>query len=75
MERDKLKRYIYATNYYAPIVTNTTKATLASGFFVALCARDSGGGSEVCGVTQTLKALWWFRAHPLTRHSQWIIVL
>ena len=27
----------------APIVTNTTKATLASGFFIALCARDSGG--------------------------------
>ena len=27
----------------APIVTLTTKATLASGFLVALCARDSGG--------------------------------
>ena len=36
---------------------STTKATL-SGFLVALCARDSGGGSEVCGVVQTLKALW-----------------
>ena len=28
-----------------------------SGFLVALCARDSGGGSAFCGVTQTLKAL------------------
>ena len=75
MERDKLKRYIYATNYYAPIVTNTTKATLASGFFVALCARDSGGGSEVCEVVQILKALWRFRARPLTQHSQLITAL
>ena len=27
----------------APIVAHTTKATLSSGFLVALCARDSGG--------------------------------
>ena len=45
----------------APIATLTTKATLASGSLVAHCARDSGGGSEVCEVVQTLKALCDFR--------------
>ena len=29
-----------------PTVADTTKATLASGFLVALCARDSGGGND-----------------------------
>ena len=33
----------------APIVTLTTKATLASGSLVAHCARDSGGrGCVIC---------------------------
>lgn len=54
---------------------DTTKATPSSGFLVALCARDSGGGSEVCEVVQTLKALWWFRNYALTRYSQWITAL
>ena len=57
MERDKLKRYIYATNYYAPIVTNTIKATRKSGFFVALCARDSGGMGDCCYDAQSVKEL------------------
>ena len=52
-----------------------TKATPSSGFLVALCARDSGGWSDVCGVVQTLKALWLLCCCGLTPHSRWIIVL
>ena len=36
---------------------------------------DPGGGSEVCEVVQILKALWRFRARPLTQHSQLITAL
>ena len=53
-----------------PTVADTTKATLASGFLVALCARDSGGGESMACLSQTLKALWKFCNYALTRHSQ-----
>ena len=41
----------------APIVALTTKATLASGFLVALCARDPVGGGDEDYLFQILKAL------------------
>ena len=41
----------------APTVANTTKATLASGFLVALCARDSGGMGDCCYDAQSVKEL------------------
>ena len=44
----------------APIATLTTKATRKSGFLVAHCARDSGGGGGVACWSQTLKVLYDF---------------
>ena len=41
----------------APIVPLTTKATLSSGFLVALCARDSGGMAGFCA-RRTHRALF-----------------
>ncbi len=39
------------------VMMQKTKATLLSGFLVAHCARDSGGGGSVACWSQTLKTL------------------
>ena len=58
---------------YSYTYEQENKGTQSSSF-IFLFISDSGGWSKVCGVVQTLKALWRFRNYALTRHSQRMII-